>query len=94
MLADPRCWRDYGYSDAAALKILATPLGAPVPEDAYSHLKEVAELFSFEPNEDWIALHTAARPFYIRAIFLMLALGTPDWLALRQEPAQRLTHSS
>jgi len=57
-------------------------------------LKEVAELLSFEPNEDWIALHTAARPFYIRAIFLMLALGTPDGLALRQEPAQRSTHSS
>jgi len=94
VLADPRRWRDYGYPDAPALKILATPLGAPVPEDAYSYLKEVAELLSFEPNEDWIALHTAARPFYIRAIFLMLALGTPDGLALRQELAQRLTHSS
>jgi hypothetical protein len=94
VLADPMPWRDFNHPDVLALKILTTPLGTPVPDNIHADLKRWADCLSFKPDENRKAFFTATRPFHIRAIFLLLALGSPDGMPLRRELALSMSPSA
>jgi len=87
-LADPE--RRNAYPNALADQILITPLGDPFPVDAYQDLLAWANTYYWKASEELRALQEAVRLIHIRAIFMVMALGGPDCLPLRQQLAQRV----
>jgi hypothetical protein len=89
LLGDKFHWRFHNFLETAALKILTTPLGSEIPDDAYSVLEDWAGQVSWKPVKGLELLCEATHRLSIRAIYLVSALGSPDGLPLRQELARR-----
>jgi hypothetical protein len=89
LLGDKFHWRFHNFLETAALKILTTPLGSEIPDDAYPVLEDWAGQISQKPVKGLERLCEATHRLSIRAIYLLSALGSPDGLPLRQELARR-----